>query len=244
MSHSPIIFSPAGTSILERTVGELVAQRPGRSRIFQAANIDFCCQGARTLREACERKGIAAETLVEQLEAELADKEAPARNPAELPPRELIAYIVATHHDYLRRELPRLHAMCERVAEVHGGHTPSLVEVFRMFSGMENELNSHIMKEERILFPAIAALSRNESIPMPLDGPISCMMHEHDDAGVALARMRELTHGFQPPADACNTYRALFASLRELEEDLHRHIHLENSVLFPVAQGMAAPAGR
>lgn len=242
MSHSQIIFSPAGTSILERTVGELVAERPGRSRIFQAANIDFCCQGSRTLREACQHKGIAAEPLVEQLEAELADKQAPAQNPAELPPQELITHIVTTHHGYLRRELPRLHTMCERVAHVHGGHTPSLVEVFEVFRGMEDELNTHIMKEEQILFPAITALSRNESIPMSLDGPISCMMHEHEDAGAALARMRELTRGFQPPADACNTYRALFAGLAELEEDLHRHIHLENSVLFPVAQGMIASA--
>ena len=242
MSHSKIVFSPAGTSVLERTVGELVAERPGRSRIFQAANIDFCCQGSRTLREACQHKGIAAETLVEQLEAELADRQAPAQNPAELPPHELIAYIVTTHHDYLRRELPRLHTMCERVAHVHGGHTSSLVEVFQVFRGMEDELNSHMMKEEQILFPAIAALSRNESISLPLDGPISCMMHEHEEVGIALARMRELTHGFQPPADACNTYRALFAGLHELEEDLHRHIHLENSVLFPVAQGMVASA--
>src|ERR1039458_4384731 len=97
MSHSQIVFSPAGTSILERTVGELVAERPGRSRIFQTANIDFCCQGTRTLREACQRKGIAAETLVEQLEAELADKQALAQNPAELSPHELIAYIVTNH---------------------------------------------------------------------------------------------------------------------------------------------------
>ena len=244
MSHSQIVFSPPGTSILERTVGELVAERAGRSRIFQAANIDFCCQGNRTLREACERKGIAAETLVEQLEAELADKTTSAQSPAKLPPHELAAYIVATHHDYLRRELPRVHTMCERVSQVHGGHTPSLVEVFQVFGGMENELNAHMMKEEQILFPAIAALSRNESIPMPLDGPIFCMMHEHEDVGAALARMRELTHGFQPPADACNIYRALFAGLHELEQDLHRHIHLENSVLFPVAQGMASSAKR
>jgi len=242
MNHSQTVFSPAGTSILERTVGELVAERPGRSRIFQAAQIDFCCQGSRTLREACERKGIAADTIVEQLEAELADKTAFAKNPAELQPCELINYIVTTHHDYLRSELPRLHKMAERVAQVHGGHTPALVEVFQVFGGMENELNAHILKEEQILFPVIAALCRNESIPMPLDGPIACMMHEHDDAGAALGRLHELTHSFQPPADACNTYRALFAGLHELEEDLHRHIHLENSVLFPIALGMATSA--
>jgi regulator of cell morphogenesis and NO signaling len=132
--------------------------------------------------------------------------------------------------------------MAGRVANVHGGHTPSLVEVFQVFTGLEQELASHMMKEEQILFPAVSAMSRGEVALMPLDGPIACMIHEHDDAGAALAQLRELTNGFRPPADACNTCRALFAGLQELEEDLHRHIHLENAVLFPAAQAMAAAA--
>jgi regulator of cell morphogenesis and NO signaling len=225
--------------MFERTVGELVAERPGRSRVFQAFNIDFCCQGGRTLREACERRGVAAEAVVEQLEAELADKSLPMQNPAELPPHELAAYIVEIHHGFLRRELPRLHAMSERVVHVHGGHTPALVEMFHTFTEMEAELASHMMKEEQVLFPAVVAMDRGEPPPGPLDGPISCMMHEHEEVGLALARLRELSHGFAPPADACNTYRALFAGLRDLEEDLHRHIHLENAVLFPAARRLA-----
>jgi len=239
MSHRPNVFSPPGTPLLESTVGELVAERPGRSRVFQAFNIDFCCQGARTLREACERKGLAAEAVVEQLEAELADKAVAAQNPTELPPHELAAYIVETHHGFLRRELPRLHTMAERVARVHGGHTPSLVEMLNIFIGMEAELADHLMKEEQILFPAVVAMSRGEPAPGDLDGPIACMVHEHEEVGSALARLRELSHGFQPPADACNTYRALFAGLHDLEVDLHRHIHLENAVLFPAARVMA-----
>lgn len=238
MSHHPNVISPAGTPLLERTVGELVAERPGRSRVFQAFKIDFCCQGGRTLREVCERKGVAPDTVVEQLEAELSEKAAAAQNPAELPLRELVDYIVETHHGFLRRELPRLHAMSERVAHVHGGHTPSLVEIFGVFTGLAAELAEHIMKEEQVLFPAIVALSQSEPAPPTLDGPIACMIHEHEDAGAALARLRELSGGFQPPADACNTYRALFAGLHDLEEDLHRHIHLENSVLFPAAQAL------
>ncbi|MCU0781588.1 MAG: hemerythrin domain-containing protein, partial [Akkermansiaceae bacterium] len=125
--------------------------------------------------------------------------------------------------------------MAERVARVHGGHTPSLVELFEVFHAMGQELTGHMMKEEHILFPAIGALCAGNGAVMPLDGPVACMLREHDDAGAALARMRELTHGFTPPPDACNTYRALFAALAELEEDLHRHIHLENSVIFPQA---------
>ena len=240
MSHHPNVYSPPGTPLLVRTVGELVAERPGRSRVFQAFHIDFCCQGGRTLREACEGKGLATDAVVEQLEAELADQSAPARNPATLPPDELAAYIVEVHHGFLREELPRLHAMSERVAQVHGGHTPSLVEMFHVFTALEAELASHMMKEEQVLFPAIRAMSQGQPPPGSLEAPIACMIHEHEEVGAALARLRELSHGFEPPSDACNTYRALFAGLRDLEEDTHRHVHLENAVLFPAARAMAS----
>lgn len=239
MSHKPNVQSPAGTPITERTVAELIAERPGRSRIFQSFQIDFCCQGGRTLREACALKNLSVDAVVDQLEGEAAAKSESGRNPAQLPPAELAEYIVETHHAFLRRELPRLQAMSERVAHVHGGHTPSLIQMAEVFFELEDELTSHMMKEERILFPAIIALSRGEGAPGFLDSPIARMVHEHESVGVALAQLRELSHGFQPPADACNTYRALFAGLNDLEEDLHRHIHLENSVLFPAAQALA-----
>ncbi len=238
MSHNATVFTPVGTPLPDRTVGEIVSENPSQARVFQSFGIDFCCQGGRTLREACTLKGIALESVTEQLEAANAAPTAPEDNPALLPPAELIEHIVDKHHAYLRAELPRIHAMAERVAKVHGGHTPSLVEVFQVFCEMAEELDGHMMKEERILFPAIKALSTGNSV-MPLDGPVACMLQEHDDAGAALARMRELTNDFTPPAEACNTYRALFAGLAELEEDLHRHIHLENAVLFPQALAMS-----
>jgi len=227
----------------DRTVGEIVAERPAHSRIFQAFGIDFCCQGGRTLREACETKGIALEAVVEQLEAGSRDKSAPEWNPADLPPAELVTYIVDTHHQFLRDEMPRLLAMATRVAQVHGGHTPSLVKVLEVYQGMMEELSSHLMKEEQMLFPAIIRLTRGEAAAMPLDGPIACMLHEHDDAGADLEKLRELTNGFLPPPEACNTYRALFAGLAEMETDLHRHIHLENAVLFPSALALAEKQG-
>jgi regulator of cell morphogenesis and NO signaling len=239
MSHTATIFTPAGTPMPDRTVGEIVAERPSQARVFQAFGIDFCCQGGRTLQEACTLKGIDLDSVIEQLEAASTGKEEPGNNPALLPPVELIDHIVGTHHEYLRAELPRLHAMSERVAKVHGGHTPALIEVFGVFCGMAEELDSHMMKEEQILFPAVRALCTGSPAVMPLDGPVACMLQEHDDAGTALGRMRELTNGFSAPPEACNTYRALFAGLAELEEDLHRHIHLENSVLFPQALAMS-----
>jgi regulator of cell morphogenesis and NO signaling len=237
MSHKKNVFSAPGTPIEQRTVGELVAERPGRSRVFQFHQIDFCCQGGLTLQDACVRKGVAVTTIVEQLEAEVAQKY-DCENPATLPPHELTQYIVNKHHQFLRTELPRLLQMAARVAKVHGGHTPSLLEMAHVYDGLFNELLQHIAKEEQILFPAIEALSTGERKGFPLDGPIACMIHEHDDAGDALRRLRELSHGFAAPQDACNTYRAYFAGLADLESDLHKHIHLENAVLFPAAQAL------
>lgn len=243
MSHTPTVFSPAGTPLIDRTVGEIVAESPTQARVFQSFGIDFCCQGGRTLRQACELKGIAACAVIEQLESSRQPNTTPQENPALLPPAELVAYIVAHHHQYLRDELPRIHAMAERVARVHGGHTASLLILFDVFRGMAEELSNHIEKEEQILFPAIIALSRGETAALPLDGPVAHLMQEHEDAGAALLRIRELTHDFSAPPEACNTYRALFAGLAELEADLHRHVHLENSVLFPAALAVAgAPA--
>lgn len=240
MSHTKITLSPAGTPMLERTVGEIVAERPSQSRIFQSFGIDFCCQGGRTLAEACERKGVDAGSVVEQLEAELQGRPAPEHNPAQLPPAELADYIEETHHRYLRDELPRVHTMAQRVAQVHGLGRQSLVELLEVFEGMMLELVHHLMKEDDVLFPAIRTMASGGSAGIPLDGAIATMLEEHDEAGAALARMRELTDGFMPPEGACNTYRALFAGLAELESDLHTHIHLENAVLFPAAKKLAA----
>lgn len=227
--------------MIDRSVGELVAERPGRSRVFQSLDIDFCCQGGRTLSEACAKKGVAVDAVVEQLEAEAAHPSPPRSNPAELPPDELVRHIIDQHHDLLRRELPRLHARAGRVAHVHGSHTPSLVEIFETFIALEDELNSHMQKEEMVLFPIIDALCQGELLmDGNIDRAIGCMGHEHEEVGRALARLRELSKGYQPPIDACNTYRALFAGLLELEADLHRHIHLENAVLFPAAVGLMA----
>jgi regulator of cell morphogenesis and NO signaling len=239
MSHTATVFTPAGTPLSERTVGEIVAERPSQARVFQAFGIDFCCQGGRTLREACTIKGIEIQSVLEQLEAGNAEKTEPENNPALLPPVELIKYIVENHHEYLRNELPRLQAMSERVSKVHGGHTASLTEIYWIFCEMADELTGHLIKEEQMLFPAIQTLYAGESAGISLDGPVAVMLQEHEDAGGALARIRELTNGFTAPPEACNTYRALFAGLAELEEDLHRHIHLENSVLFPQALALS-----
>jgi regulator of cell morphogenesis and NO signaling len=238
MSHHTITQSPAGTPWAERTVGELVAENPARSRVFQKHQIDFCCQGGRTLSEACRKKGLSVEAVVGQLldEAPGAGNGGSGTEPANLPPHELTAHLVRVHHDFLRAELPRLQAMADRVARVHGGHTPSLLEVRRVFTELAEELTCHLMKEEMVLFPAIESLSLTGNGPASLDGPLACMRHEHADAETAVETLRSLTHHFTPPPEACNTYRALFAGLRDLADDLQRHIQLEETVLFPIAE--------
>lgn len=242
--HHPLHTTPAGTPLEDRTVGELVAERPGRSRVFQRHQIDFCCQGGLTVRQACDRKGLSLGAVAAELAAEAA---APAEgeNPATFNPVALVVHIVERHHGFLRQELPRLLAMAHRVAQVHGGHTPALVEVRDVLLALAEELHGHLRKEEEILFPAILSLCGRGEAPAPglvLDGPLAQMLAEHEEAGGHLARLRDLTGGYQPPAEACNTYRALFAGLADLEGDLHTHIHLENHALFPQARALAERA--
>ncbi len=224
----------------DRTVGTLVAEHPNLSRVFQAHDIGFCCQGKRTVREACERKGVPVEEIIADLEKEKAGTPPPSENPAQLEPGDLAEYIVEVHHGFLRRELPRIHAMAQRVAEVHGGHTPSLIEIHKVFTEMAQELAEHAVKEEQVLFPAISRLDAGQAAGVDVEGPVDCMMEEHEETEAALNRLRELTHSYQPPEDACNTYRALFAGLADLESDTRTHIHLENNVLFPRALAMTA----
>jgi len=228
-------------NLLEQTLGKLVAQRPGRARVFQDFKLDFCCQGGRTLAAACAEGGLDPQPVLERLREELSALAAAGLNPATLSLPEMADYIVAVHHAFLRHELPRLDELARKVLRVHGETHPELGQIKEIFCALEAELIDHLAKEEQILFPAIQALARAETpaLHCGLEGPIAQMIHEHDGAGAALHRLRELSGDFTPPESACSSYRALFAGLAELEADLHRHIHLENSVLFPRAKALA-----
>jgi regulator of cell morphogenesis and NO signaling len=233
---------------LQATVGQLVTERPARARVFETFGIDYCCGGKKPLAQAIREKGLDEKTVVGILDA--FDEQSPAaeRDWSTASLTELADHIEQTHHAYLKNELPRLGYLVNKVASRHGGHTPQLVELAEVFNGFKAELELHMQKEEVVLFPICRQL---DSATGPLqfhcgsvESPIAVMVHEHDDAGAALARMRELTHGYTPPVDACNTYRALFDSLRQLEQDMHRHVHKENSILFPkTAEAEAKLAG-
>jgi len=221
------------------TVGELVVERPGRARVFEKLGIDYCCGGKKPLTQACRDKGLDVTQVVRQLESYDLPHEADARDWSTAPLGDLADHIEQSHHQYLKEELPPLQALARKVAAVHGEAHPELSELYDVVVGFRNELESHMLREEAVLFPLCRKLDgttvpeflRNASI----QGPISVMVREHEDAGDALARMRALTADFTPPAGACNSYRALFDRLATLERDMHQHVHKENNILFPRA---------
>lgn len=225
---------------IEKTVGQLVAENPARARVFEKHRIDYCCAGKVPLSQACTKKGVDHDVIVQEL-AEVDATVPPAEKDWTVAPLgELADHIVSTHHAYLNMELPRLDAMSARVAEVHGDRAPETVEVYKVFVEFRRELEDHAMKEEQILFPWIKRMEggADSASPFPMatvKSPIRCMEDEHEAAGAALEKFRELTNNYQPPMDACNTWRVLYASLETLEQDMHVHIHKENSILFPRA---------
>jgi regulator of cell morphogenesis and NO signaling len=226
------------TLSLDLTVGELVRQHPARSRVFEAFQIDYCCGGKVPLAEACARKGLDPQSVLELLQQ--ADAPDAALVDADrLSLCELADHIEQTHHAYLRRELPRLDFMTEKVARVHGEREPRLAVVRGAFVALREELAHHMMKEEQILFPIIRQMESTGSAGASHCGsvanPIRQMEHEHDNAGCALATMHDATDGYQPPEWACNTFRALYDALAQLQRDMHQHVHKENNVLFPKA---------
>lgn len=233
------------------SVGELVRQRPARSRIFEQLNLDYCCGGKLPLEEACAKQGLDVRNVLQRL-AQSDDAE--AREDAELVDAdamglaELADHIEQTHHAYLRGELPRLGMMVRKVAAVHGQQHPWVLEIEGVFAGFAVEIHSHMMKEEQILFPLIRQLERGgespQGAPASVSAPIQMMEHEHDDAGRALQRMSELSGGFAPPEGACNTFRAMLDGLARLERDMHQHVHKENNVLFPKAIEFEAELSR
>ena len=229
---------------LNETVGRLVAERPDRARVFEEFEIDYCCGGKRPLRDACRARRLDADQVCRRLEKADAGPPEPAINWEDAPLADLCDHIVEIHHAFLKLELPRVSRLLVKVAKAHWERHPELLHVLETFQPFAHSLTNHMTKEERVLFPIIRSLAAGELIPSPTYlNPLRVMEAEHDEAGRALAEMHRLTDGFRPPADACNTYRAAFAGLRGIERDLHRHVHLENNVLFPqVEQLMRARA--
>lgn len=231
---------------IQTTVGEMVAARPALARIFENLGIDYCCGGKKPLAEIARARGLDPATILALIDAATLAAGGPEIDLSGLTLTQLVDHIEQTHHHYARAELPRLVEMAERVARKHAWRDERLKEVAETVTLLADRMFNHLAKEERVLFPILRQLEAGA--PDPIHGgsvanPIRQMEEEHGDAGRALARLRELTDGFRPDANACNTHRALLAGLEEFEGDLHRHVHKENNLLIPRARDLAARRG-
>ena len=225
------------------TIGEMVAQNYRTAPVFKKHGIDFCCKGGRTIQDACNAKGIDSEPLLADLDAALKLTSEVEHDYASWPLDKLADYIEGKHHSYVEEAIPQLMPFLDKVAKVHGGSHPYLVELRDMFFESAGNLTQHMKKEELILFPFIRKMQRakdaGQPIPQPpfgsVNNPISMMKVEHEDEGERFEMMSDLTDGFNPPEYACNTWRVSYHLLKEFQDDLHKHIHLENNILFPSA---------
>lgn len=219
----------------QATLGAIVTEHPKATRELERLGLDYCCGGQRTLADACAQKGIDAEEVADLLAG--LDQDEPAADWATMDPFQLLDHILAVHHQYLASEMPRISALAEKVASVHGERHPELLAVRDLYAELRNELEPHMMKEEQVLFPMIRELQEAQDEPQfhcgSLQNPISVMLFEHDRAGELLTEIRRVTNDHTVPEDGCGSYQALYVGLAELERDTHLHIHKENNILFP-----------
>ena len=216
------------------TLGDLVTQDPRRARVLERFGLDYCCNGQRPLTEATSEAGLDLAEVADALDLPDAAPAAPWQH---LENAALAHDIVDTHHTYLWEEMPRLQALVDKVAGVHGDRHPELARVQAAYTEAVADLDPHMTREERAYFPAISKLEKAQAPVTFAFGSLAVavkeMLAEHDEVGDLFKEMRALTSGYTPPEDACNSYRAMLSGLEEMELDLHEHIHKENNVLFP-----------
>lgn len=222
-------------------VGQLVAEHPLCACILEKHAIDYCCGGGIMLEDACKKRGLNVDEIIEELiQSDLNKSPSSELDWTKTSLKELIEHILVAYHDPLRLELKRILPMAEKVAKVHGENHPEMTEVLNIFSCFKEQLELHMQKEEMILFPTIASMESREG-PQSfgcgggIEHPIAVMMREHEDAGEAMSAMNRLTNSYTPPEDACNTFKVLLHSLARIESEMHQHVHKENNILFPRA---------
>ena len=226
-------IADASTIDPSQAIGQIAVQLPGATAVFRRLKLDFCCGGHVSLDQAASDKGLDLQAVVHELSA--------LQRPSELPdlgtPTELVEHIIARYHEVHRAQLPELIRMARRVEAVHRDNPHVPVGLADHLEAMHEELLSHMLKEEQVLFPML----KNGGNPF-VGQPIGMMRAEHVDHGEALDKLNALTNDATPPQGACNTWRALYAGIAQLGDDLINHIHLENNVLFPRFEASAAPA--
>jgi regulator of cell morphogenesis and NO signaling len=232
------------TNISEQTLASLVSSNHQSAGVLEKYQLDFCCKGKRTLAEACDEKKLSLAEITAELEKLTAEheKHLPFE---EMSAEQLISYILIHHHFYVKQALPRIRQHIEKVAYKHGEHFPFMIKVYENFLAVYEEFTMHMEKEELILFPRIKQIERQldqQSVAAYQKGyisaPVRIMEQEHEHAGELMADIRKLTNNYEVPDGACTTFRVTLAELKEFEEDLHKHVHLENYILFPKAQAI------
>jgi regulator of cell morphogenesis and NO signaling len=224
-------------------IGELVAQDYRTASIFKKYGVDFCCQGNRTISDACKTKKIDGQLVVADLNALKQSVTDQATDYKSWPIDLLADYIEKKHHRYVEEKTQEIKPYLQKICSVHGDRHPELFEINEHFNATAGELAAHMKKEEFILFPYVRKMAKAKHEDIKLDAPhfgtvqnpIQMMMNEHTTEGERFRKIEELSNNYTPPQDACNTYRVTFALLNEFEQDLHLHIHLENNILFPKA---------
>lgn len=229
-----------------KSLAQIVKENYRTVSVFEKYNLDFCCKGKRSLQQACTEIQLPMEQVITELENITTSINTIPVNFNSMSLTQLTDYIVMTHHAYVKHEMPSIFKYLQKVTSKHGQRHPVMYNVFEKFTALQKEMIQHMEKEELVIFPLIKALERTEDKNKHqntdlfyLQSPITMLEEEHDHAGHLLEEIRELTTNYTPPADACTTYRLSFASLQTFELDLHRHVHLENHVLFPKALNLS-----
>jgi len=231
------------TSLTSLSLAQIVNNNHQAASVFEKYHLDFCCKGKRSLEQACTEQQLSVSEVTEDLENIFTKDNNSTVDFEKMNLTQLVDYIVQTHHAYVKKEMPQIHAYLQKVSSKHGERHPELYKIFQTFSAVKEEMEGHMKKEELILFPRIKELQKladkeNANLQLNityLQSPIAVMEQEHDHAGSLLNDIRILSNDYIPPQDACTTYSLSFAALNAFELDLHQHVHLENNILFPKA---------
>jgi regulator of cell morphogenesis and NO signaling len=232
-----------------KTVREMALNIPGATRVFEKLGIDYCCGANKAFEQACREANLHIQKVIDSLESAAIEDQ--RRNTEALhgedwqnaPLGDLLEHIQNVHHNYVKAEIARVRPLFDKVCNVHGVKHPELAALRTDFHALSQELMTHMMKEEMVLFPYIermeeSVLAGESILPAPfgtVNNPVAAMVHEHDSAGNLLRHMRQLSNGYAPPEGACTSFKTLYWGLAEFERDLHQHVHLENNILFPRA---------
>ncbi len=230
-------------SMEHKTVGEFVAEDFRTAKVFEKYGIDFCCGGKVPLAAACREKAVDLAGISREIEEATSEPVERSQNFASWGLPFLSDYIINTHHGYLKENTAQIAVYADKIAEVHGSRHPEVVEIARIFARIATDMAAHLREEEEVLFPAIKridAAGKDGTAPEAKDMEAlkACLVklnHEHDEIGEAVHTIRHLAKGYAIPADVCNTFAVTYRMLKEFEDDLHKHVHLENNILFPKA---------